>query len=94
MNQLTHGGRLLENGVERELGPVRYLIALLARRCEPLAEEIAMRSAFEFLNFQRIELEKRRMSYSHDLMFCGFVPGNVRGLTWQSLAYALYCFVR
>eukprot|EP00974_Lingulodinium_polyedra_P007900 752264-Lingulodinium_polyedra.AAC.1 len=32
------------------------------------------------------------MSYFHVLMFCGFVPGNVRDLAWQSLVYSSYCF--
>eukprot|EP00974_Lingulodinium_polyedra_P069655 6742032-Lingulodinium_polyedra.AAC.1 len=58
INQLTRGGRLLVNGVERELGFVPYLMALLARRFEPLAEEIALRSTFDFLKFQRRAGEK------------------------------------
>eukprot|EP00974_Lingulodinium_polyedra_P034086 3278795-Lingulodinium_polyedra.AAC.1 len=53
INQVTHGGRLLENSVERELGLVPYLMAVLTRRFEPLAEEIALRSTFDFLNSQR-----------------------------------------
>eukprot|EP00974_Lingulodinium_polyedra_P040859 3927348-Lingulodinium_polyedra.AAC.1 len=30
VGNLTHGGRLLVNGIEQELGPVQYLMALLA----------------------------------------------------------------
>eukprot|EP00974_Lingulodinium_polyedra_P076894 7443966-Lingulodinium_polyedra.AAC.1 len=58
VDQLTRGGRLLVNGVERDLGPVQYLMALLARRVEPLAEETVLRSIFDFLNFQRRVGEK------------------------------------
>eukprot|EP00974_Lingulodinium_polyedra_P023419 2262099-Lingulodinium_polyedra.AAC.1 len=43
VGQLTRGGRLLANGVEQELRPVPYLMALLARRFEPLADEAALR---------------------------------------------------
>eukprot|EP00974_Lingulodinium_polyedra_P131382 11217471-Lingulodinium_polyedra.AAC.1 len=53
IEELTRGGRLLVNGMEHDLGPVLYLMALLARRFEPFAEEAAFRSTFDFLNFQR-----------------------------------------
>eukprot|EP00974_Lingulodinium_polyedra_P039243 3760780-Lingulodinium_polyedra.AAC.1 len=52
------GGRLLVNGVEQDLRPVLYLIALLARRFEPLADETALQSTFYFLNFNRRAGEK------------------------------------
>eukprot|EP00974_Lingulodinium_polyedra_P046590 4464144-Lingulodinium_polyedra.AAC.1 len=58
VDQLTRGGRLLANGVEQELRFVPYLMALLARRFEPLADETVLRSTFDFLNSQRRAGEK------------------------------------
>eukprot|EP00974_Lingulodinium_polyedra_P004680 439367-Lingulodinium_polyedra.AAC.1 len=63
VENLMRGGRLLVNGVEQDLRAVPYLIALLARRFEPLADETALRSTFDFLNFSRRAGEKTRIAY-------------------------------
>eukprot|EP00975_Prorocentrum_lima_P029929 6278566-Prorocentrum_lima.AAC.1 len=55
---LQRGGRLVVDGDERHFHPVPYIIALLARRYEPLAEELAIKSTFDFMNFQRKTNEK------------------------------------
>eukprot|EP00974_Lingulodinium_polyedra_P125176 11193532-Lingulodinium_polyedra.AAC.1 len=56
--QLTHGGPLMVNGHEQNFDPVPYLLALLARRFEPLADETVLRSTFDFPNFNRRAGEK------------------------------------
>eukprot|EP00974_Lingulodinium_polyedra_P062307 6016714-Lingulodinium_polyedra.AAC.1 len=58
VDNLTRGGRLLVNGAEQELRPAPYLMALLARRFEPLADETTLRNTFDFLNFNRRAGEK------------------------------------
>eukprot|EP00974_Lingulodinium_polyedra_P098369 9533927-Lingulodinium_polyedra.AAC.1 len=50
---LPHGGPCMVNGHEQNFELVPYLLALLARRFEPLADETALRSTFDFLNFNR-----------------------------------------
>eukprot|EP00974_Lingulodinium_polyedra_P024631 2384208-Lingulodinium_polyedra.AAC.1 len=53
VDHVARGGRLLVNGMEEDVAAVPYLMAVLARRFEPFAEEVALRSTFDFLNVQR-----------------------------------------
>eukprot|EP00974_Lingulodinium_polyedra_P025705 2483625-Lingulodinium_polyedra.AAC.1 len=55
---LTRGGRIEVEGAAEDFDPLQYLMALLARKFEPFADEIALKSAFDFMQFTRRAHEK------------------------------------